>query len=117
MKTKSTISIIIAIIISLSSIFLLGFKLTTNKTPQEVYNVYLDGEKIGTVKSKKDFESYGGAIALDLGFDICHLIRFPLIFAGLILAVRLRKSNNFLYFFALRSRISLANSLTQPSTP
>lgn len=58
MKTKSTISIIIAIIISLSSIFLLGFKLTTNKTPQEVYNVYLDGEKIGTVKSKKDFESY-----------------------------------------------------------
>lgn len=58
MKTKSTISIIIAIIISLSSIFLLGFKLTTNKTPQEVYNIYLDGEKIGTVKSKKGFESY-----------------------------------------------------------
>ena len=40
------------------SIFLLGFKLTTNKEPYEVYNVYLDGKKIGTVKSKEDFEKY-----------------------------------------------------------
>lgn len=58
MKNKTTVSIIIAIIVTVSSIFLLGFKLTTNKTPHEVYNVYLDGEKIGTVKSKEDFESY-----------------------------------------------------------
>lgn len=58
MKNKTTISIIIAIILSISSIFILGFKLTTNKTPQELYSVYLDGQKIGTVKSKKGFETY-----------------------------------------------------------
>lgn len=58
MKNKWSIGIIITIIISLLSIFLLGFKLTKNKEPYEVYNVYLDGKKIGVVKSKEDFENY-----------------------------------------------------------
>ena len=43
---------------SIASIFLLGFKLTSNKNPVELYNVYLEGKKIGTVKSKNDFEKY-----------------------------------------------------------
>ena len=44
--------------IAIFSIFLLGFKLTQNKEPEELYNIYLDGQKIGTVKSKSDFEEY-----------------------------------------------------------
>ena len=59
MKSKSTISIIlVTIIMSVLCIFLLGFKLTTNKTPYELYNVYLEGKKIGVVKSKEEFEQY-----------------------------------------------------------
>ena len=46
------------IIIGIASIFVLGFKLTENKEPKEVYNVYLEGTKIGTVASKEDFETY-----------------------------------------------------------
>lgn len=58
MKSKNIFSIIIALILTVACIFILGFKLTENKTPHELYNVYLDGEKIGTVKSKEDFETY-----------------------------------------------------------
>ena len=58
MKSKWTVGIITIVILSILSLFLAGFKLTTNKEPKEVYNVYLDGEKIGTVKSKEDFEKY-----------------------------------------------------------
>ena len=58
MKNKISIGIIITSTIAILSIFLLGFKLTKNKTPYELYNVYLDGTKIGTVKSKEDFEEY-----------------------------------------------------------
>ena len=58
MKNKLSISIIATTTLIILSVFLLGFKLTTNKEPKEVYNVYLDGEKIGTVKSKEDFEKY-----------------------------------------------------------
>ena len=58
MKNKLSIGIVITSTIAILSIFLLGFKLTQNKTPHELYNVYLDGTKIGTVKSKEDFESY-----------------------------------------------------------
>ena len=46
------------IILSIFSIFIFGFKLTTNKEPKEVYNIYLDGNKIGRVKSKENFEEY-----------------------------------------------------------
>lgn len=58
MKGKLNIGIIIIVILSILSIFLLGFKLTPNKSPQEVYGVYLNGKKIGTVKSKEDFDNY-----------------------------------------------------------
>ena len=58
MKNKINIGIILTCVIAMLSIFLLGFKLTKNKTPYEVYNVYLDGNKIGTVASKEEFESY-----------------------------------------------------------
>ena len=58
MKNKWGAGTIIIIILSISSIFLLGFKLTANKEPIELYNVYLEGEKIGIVKSKEDFEKY-----------------------------------------------------------
>ena len=49
---------IFIVLISILSIFLLGFKLTENKTPQELYAIYLEGEKIGTVKSKEEFNEY-----------------------------------------------------------
>ena len=58
MKGKWSIGTIFIIMFSIASIFLLGFKLTSNKNPVELYNVYLEGEKIGTVKSKDDFETY-----------------------------------------------------------
>lgn len=57
-KNKWTIGIITIVILSIASLFLAGFKLTANKEPTEVYNIYLDGEKIGTVKSKEEFEKY-----------------------------------------------------------
>jgi len=57
-KNKLTFGIIFVVSISILSIFLVGFKLTNNKTPKELYAVYLDGSKIGTVKSKKEFEEY-----------------------------------------------------------
>lgn len=58
MKKKWTFSMIFILLISILSIFLLGFKLTENKTPQQLYTIYLEGKKIGTVKSKKDFNDY-----------------------------------------------------------
>lgn len=58
MNKKWTMGVISVIILSVMSIFIFGFKLTTNKNPQEVYNIYLDGNKIGTVKSKEKFEDY-----------------------------------------------------------
>lgn len=58
MNNKFSFGIIVVIVLSVLSIFLLGFKLTANKEPMEVYNVYLDGKKIGTVKSKEEFEDY-----------------------------------------------------------
>ena len=57
-KNKWTFSIITSIILAVSSIFLLGFKLVTNKTPHELYAIYVDGTKIGAVKSKESFDKY-----------------------------------------------------------
>jgi len=47
----------IIFIISLT-ILLLGFTNKINKTPNIVYKVYIDGEIIGTIKSKPEFENY-----------------------------------------------------------
>ena len=58
MKNKLTISIIAVVVLCISSIFLLGFKIINNRVPNELYAVYLDGTKIGTVKSKKEFDDY-----------------------------------------------------------
>ena len=49
---------ILIVILAISSIFLLGFRITKNKTPNEMYVVYLEGKKIGTVKSKEEFNNY-----------------------------------------------------------
>jgi viroplasmin and RNaseH domain-containing protein len=57
-KTSLSISLIIVVILSISSILLSGFSLTKNKTPNEHYVVYLNGEKIGTVASKQSFNDY-----------------------------------------------------------
>ena len=58
MHNKWTVSIIFTITILILSIFILGFKLTSNKIPHDVYIVYVDGQKIGVVKSKEEFEAY-----------------------------------------------------------
>ena len=59
MKNKKwSPSLIIVIVLTIASIFLVGFKLTTNKNPSEVYAVYVEGKKIGTVESKDAFNEY-----------------------------------------------------------
>ena len=61
MKSKKkgwTFSLVLVVILSISSLFLLGFEITKNKTPYEMYAIYLDGEKIGTVNSKEEFNEY-----------------------------------------------------------
>ena len=44
-KNKPSINLILIVILTISSIFLLGFKITKNKTPNEIYAVYLEGKK------------------------------------------------------------------------
>ena len=58
MQNKWTISQISIIIIACISIFLLGFNTSENTEPSVVYKVYLDGQIVGTVESKTDFEAY-----------------------------------------------------------
>ena len=58
MKNKITFGIITSVLLSIISIFLFGFKLTTNKTPHEMYAVYLNGKKIGVVNSKEKLDEY-----------------------------------------------------------
>lgn len=58
MKNKWTFSLILIVVLSILSIFLLGFKLNANKIPNELYAVYLDGKKIGNVKSQEEFNEY-----------------------------------------------------------
>ena len=57
-KNKWTFSIITSMILAIMSIFLLGFKLSSNKKPYESYAIYVDGTKIGVVKSKEEFDKY-----------------------------------------------------------
>ena len=57
-KNKISISAILVLTLSISSLFLLGFKLTRNRIPNEMYAIYLEGKKIGTVKSKDEFNQY-----------------------------------------------------------
>lgn len=57
-KSKLSFSIVLVVVLSIASIFLLGAKLTKNRTPNEYYAIYLEGTKIGTVKSKEEFNEY-----------------------------------------------------------
>ena len=57
-KSKLSINIILVVILAISSIFLVGFNITKNKTPNEMYAIYLEGKKIGTVTSKEEFNNY-----------------------------------------------------------
>ena len=58
MKNKWTFSIIFVIIISSIAALFLGVNIRINKTPEEVYTVYLDGEKIGVVEEDDEFNNY-----------------------------------------------------------
>lgn len=58
MKNKITFKLILVVVLTISSIFLLGFKFTNNRIPNEVYAIYLQGKKIGTVKSEEEFNNY-----------------------------------------------------------
>ena len=57
-NNKFKISYIISIILLGIIIFGLGFTNYINKNPINVYNVYLDGEIIGTIDDKDSFENY-----------------------------------------------------------
>ena len=58
MQIKLSSSQIVVILIISMAVFLLGFSSRINKEPTEVYKVYVDGEIIGTIKSKTEFEDY-----------------------------------------------------------
>lgn len=54
---KKTIEIIIVILLSIS-IFCLGFNYKSNKYPKTYYQVYLNGEILGTIESKTKLDNY-----------------------------------------------------------
>ena len=58
MKNKYSVSLIVFLLITTLSIFLLGFNSKDKGIPQEVYNVYLDGSLIGTIESKDSFKEF-----------------------------------------------------------
>jgi len=58
MRTKWSISMIMLTIIISLSIFLLGFQEKEKDIPKVVYNVYLDGNIIGTIESQESFDEY-----------------------------------------------------------
>ena len=51
-------SYILVIILIGILVFSLGFTHYSTKNPQNVYQIYIDGEIIGTVKSKTGFEEF-----------------------------------------------------------
>jgi len=55
---KWTVSSICFVIFVSVVLFLLGFKNADNRIPMNAYTVYLDGEKIGIINSKEEFEDY-----------------------------------------------------------
>ena len=57
-NNKFKFSYIISIILLGLIVFGLGFTKNENKNPNTIYNVYLDGEIIGTIEDKESFESY-----------------------------------------------------------
>ena len=55
---KAYIPFVIALIISAGIIFLYQVTRVEAKNPKEVYKVYLDGEYLGAIRSKKALERY-----------------------------------------------------------
>ena len=55
---KWSFSIVFIMILAISSLILVRFGFFDSKIPNELYNVYLDGNKVGTVKSENDFNYY-----------------------------------------------------------
>lgn len=51
-------SLVSVLLLCVASIFVFGFTKSFNTVPQEVYTIYLDGEKIGVVKSEDEFLDY-----------------------------------------------------------
>ena len=54
MREWSIPNIVLCVVVSLM-ILLLGFSHGNNNRPTELYQVYLDGEIIGTIESEEDF--------------------------------------------------------------
>ena len=57
-KSHFRISYIIVILLISVLLIFLGFTKYQTKVPREVYQIYIDGEIIGTVKSKTNFEEF-----------------------------------------------------------
>ncbi len=55
---KTYIPVIIALLISAAIIFFCQTTQASNKNPKEVYKVYLDGEFVGAIRSKRALENY-----------------------------------------------------------
>ena len=55
MKKIGTIFLVILVSVA---VFLLGFKSDVNTRPNEYYEVYLEGDLLGTVKSEKELNDY-----------------------------------------------------------
>ena len=49
---------VIGVILVSFLIIFLGFTNTKSKVPNSYYQVYLDGEQLGTIKSKRELETY-----------------------------------------------------------
>ena len=90
-KAKTIVVVIISLIISLAIVGLLMFShiMTNDKKAREVYDVYLDGKLIGTIKSKSKLEKYIDSEQSDLkkeynvdkvyipnGIDIQKVVRY-----------------------------------------
>ncbi|MDD5827209.1 MAG: M23 family metallopeptidase [Bacilli bacterium] len=56
--SRFRVSYILVIILLGILVFALGFTHYSTKNPQNVYQIYIDGEIIGTVESKTDFEEF-----------------------------------------------------------
>lgn len=52
------VGLYISVILVCLLVLLLGFSTQKSKTPNSYYQVYLDGEQLGTIKSKNDLENY-----------------------------------------------------------
>lgn len=57
MANKINYSSLLIIILVCFSVFLFGFSSNQNKNPRTLYQIYLDGQKIGVINSKDEFEN------------------------------------------------------------